>query len=169
MKVLLVLNSVINASSVELLFREDYHEEIHRFFAEELPKKGITSYLSPLFLEAFFSFLVDREPSACELNILDALWDINHDANDFFLGEIDGLSGVDCTWDGIIIVDNINTTIYDSVDDVTWRCYANSNAYIVFLAILLVCGEQDHVKRKLIESELLTLKEWKQFQTQIKN
>ena len=147
------------ASSVELVFREDFSAEIRKFFAEELPAKDIVDCDSDEFLDAFFEFLLDCKVTKKEQSVLNMLRILNSASDEYFYNLIDGRDYDKKASNDIIYVDDINKEIYRNVKDDVWRDYEQSRAFLVFLAVLLVNGELRLVKRKLLRT-LPVLTEW---------
>lgn len=147
------------ASSVELIFREDFSDKIRKFFAEELPAKDIVDFDSDEFLDVFFEFLLDRKVTKKEQSVLNMLRNLDSAGDEYFYNLIDGRDYDKKASNEIIYVDDINKEIYKNVKDDVWRDYEQSRAFLVFLAVLIVNGESRLVKKKLLKS-FPVLTEW---------
>lgn len=140
-------------SSVELSFLEKDGRAIREFFEKELPLKSIEDYDSDEFLEAFLAFLLEsKKLSDYGRRVLANLELLDAESGDYFFYGIDGRYGSDCKEDGVIDVHEINDRIYDAVDPDIWSRYKQSNAYLAFLAFLIIIGHKDAVKKKLVKS-----------------
>ena len=155
----MIIEIVERRNHIELLFRNITEKAICNFFTDFNSKKnGSYGYKSPEFLHEFLTFLLGRNPSRYESNILATLIAFVNGYGDEFYNGIDGYityggNSIDMFPDPYIDVDAINQKIYNSVNIEIWDDYCyTSDSYLVFLTICIITGHGKYVRQRLIHS-----------------